>query len=59
MLNIRKSIELVICIQIIIISAMIPVFFSLPIFNDGSQIFEFPITWQIPSVILITLIFWF
>lgn len=55
--NIRKSIEIVICIQIMIISAMIPVNFSLPIFNSDSQILEFPITWQIPLVILITLIF--
>ena len=55
--NIRKSIEIVICIQIMIISAMIPVYFSLPIFNGDSQILEFPITWQIPLVILITLIF--
>jgi len=55
--NIRKSIEIVICIQIMIISAMIPVYFSLPIFNSDSQILEFPITWQIPLVILITLIF--
>ena len=55
--NIRKSIEIVICIQVMIISAMIPVYFSLPIFNGNSQILEFPITWQIPLVILITLIF--
>ncbi len=55
--NIRKSIEIVICIQIMIISAMIPVYFSLPIFNGDTQILEFPITWQIPLVILITLIF--
>ena len=57
MLNLYKTIEVVISLQILIISTMIPVFITIPITNKALEIIDIPITWQIPSVILITLIF--
>ena len=57
MLNLYKTIEVVISLQILIISTMIPVFITIPITNMVLEIVDIPITWQIPSVILITLIF--
>ena len=57
MLNLYKTIEVVISLQILIISTMIPVFITIPITNKVFEIVDIPITWQIPSVILITLIF--
>ncbi len=57
MLNFKKLIEVIISLQIIIISTFIPVFFSIPFSNKLIRSFEIPITWQIPSIIIITLIF--
>ena len=57
MLNLYKTIEVVISLQILIISTMIPVFITIPITDKVFEIVDIPITWQIPSVILITLIF--
>ena len=57
MLNLYKTIEVVISLQILIISTMIPVFITIPITNKVLEIVDIPITWQIPSVILITLVF--
>ena len=57
MLNLYKTIEVVISLQILIISTMIPVFITIPFTNNVLEIVDIPITWQIPSVILITLIF--
>ena len=57
MLNFYKIIEIVISLQIIIISSFIPVFISIPYTNKLINTYEMPITWQVPSVILITLIF--
>ena len=36
---------------------MIPVYIPLPFVDKSSNIFEMPITWQIPTIILLTLIF--
>jgi len=36
---------------------MVPVYVSLPFIDKSSSSFEFPITWQIPTIILLTLIF--
>jgi len=36
---------------------MIPVYFPLPFVYKSSNNFELPITWQIPTIILLTLIF--
>ena len=57
MLNLNKIIEIIISIQIIIISTFIPVFFTIPIPNKVSHTIELPITWQVPTIIMITLIF--
>ena len=57
MLNASKLIEVFISLQIIIISTFIPVFFSIPFTNKLIGTFEMPITWQLPSIVIITLIF--
>ena len=57
MLNFNKLIEVFISLQIIIISTFIPVFFSIPFANKLIETFEIPITWQLPSIVIITLIF--
>ena len=57
MLNFNKIIEIFISLQIIIITTFIPVFLSIPFTNNLIQISEIPITWQITSIILLTLIF--
>ena len=57
MLNLIKIIQIFISIQIIIISTFVPVFISLPNTNKLISTFEMPISWQVPSIILITLIF--
>ena len=57
MLNFNKIIEIFISLQIIIISTFIPVYISIPFTNQEIQTFEIPISWQIPSIIIITLIF--
>tara|TARA_B100000482_G_scaffold128069_1_gene92989 strand:+ start:218 stop:787 length:570 start_codon:yes stop_codon:yes gene_type:complete len=57
MSNFNKLIEVIISLQIIIISAFIPVFFSIPINTKIIETFEIPITWQVPSILIITLIF--
>ena len=57
MLNFNKIIEIFISLQIIIISTFIPVYISIPFTNQDIQTFEIPISWQIPSIIIITLIF--
>ena len=57
MLNFYKIIEIFISLQVIIISTFIPIFFKIPFSNELIQKFELPITWQVPSIIIITLIF--
>jgi len=57
MLKLNKIIEIFISLQIIIISTFIPVFISIPFSNKFIQTSEIPISWQIPSIIIITLIF--
>ena len=57
MLNFNKLIEIFISLQIIIISTFIPVFISIPFSNKLIGKFEMPITWQLPSIVIITLIF--
>ena len=53
----NKIIEIFLSLQIIIISTFIPAFISIPFTNKYLQTFDIPISWQIPSIILITLIF--
>ncbi len=57
MLNLNKLIEVFISLQIIIVSTFIPVFFSIPFTYKLNGTFEIPITWQLPSIVIITLIF--
>ena len=55
--NFNKLIEVLISLQIIIISTFLPVFFSIPLTNKLIRNIEMPITWQIPSIVIITLVF--
>ena len=57
MLNINKIIEIFISLQIIIVSTFIPVFISIPFTNSLLKTSEIPISWQITSIILLTLLF--
>ncbi|WP_374938819.1 biotin transporter BioY [Prochlorococcus marinus] len=44
-------------LQTIVITSMLPVYVQLPFIYKSSNNFELPITWQIPTIILLTLIF--
>jgi len=57
MLNFYKLIEILVSLNLIIISTMLPVYIPLRFINQYSYNFEVPITWQIPIIILLTLIF--
>ena len=57
MLNYLKLIKILISLQTIFISSMIPVFFNATFTNKLKLDIDTPITWQIPILILITLIF--
>ena len=57
MIKFNNLIEVFISLQIIIISTFIPVFIAIPFTNKLISTFEIPITWQLPSIVIITLIF--
>ena len=57
MLNLNKLIEILVSLQTLVISTMIPIYIPLPFIDKSSNSLEIPITWQIPSIILLTLIF--
>ena len=57
MFNFYKLIEIIVSLQSIIISTFIPIYIQLPFIDKSSNSFEIPITWQIPTIILLTLIF--
>ena len=57
MLNFYKLIEILVSLQSLIISTMIPLYIPLTFIDKSSNRFEMPITWQIPTIILLTLIF--
>ena len=57
MLNFYKLIEILVSLQLLVITSMIPVYIPLPFIYKSSNNFELPITWQIPTIILLTLIF--
>ena len=57
MLNLYKLIEILVSLQLLVITTMLPVYIPLSFLNQPSNSFEMPITWQIPTVILLTLIF--
>jgi len=57
MLNFYKLIEILVSLQSLVITSMLPVYIPIPFINKSSNNFELPITWQIPTIILLTLIF--
>ena len=44
-------------LQSLVITTMLPVYIPLQLINKSSNSYEIPITWQIPTIILLTLIF--
>ncbi|WP_241466382.1 MULTISPECIES: biotin transporter BioY [Prochlorococcus] len=44
-------------LQSLVITSMLPVYIPLPFIYKSSNNFDLPITWQIPTIILLTLIF--
>ena len=57
MLNFYKLIEILVILQSLVISSMLSVYIPLPFIYKSSNNLDFPITWQIPAIILLTLIF--
>ena len=57
MLNFYKLIEILASLQSLVITSMLPVYIPLPFIYKSSNNFELPITWQIPTIILLTIIF--
>ncbi len=57
MLNFYKLIEILVSLQSIVITSMIPVYVPLAFIYKSTKNIELPITWQIPTIILLTLIF--
>ena len=57
MLNYYKLIEILVSLQSLLITSMLPVYIPLPFIYKSSNNFELPITWQIPTIIFLTLIF--
>jgi len=57
MLYFYKLIVILVRLQSIVISSMLPDYIPLPFIYKSSNNFELPITWQIPTIILLTLIF--
>jgi len=57
MLNFYKIIEILVSLQSLVLTSMLPVYIPLPFIYKSSINLEFPITWQIPTIILLTLIF--
>ena len=57
MLNFYKLIEILVSLQSLVISTMLFVYIPLPFVDESNNSFEMPITWQIPTIILLTLIF--
>ena len=57
MLNFYKLIEILVSLQLLVITSMLPVYIQLPFIYKSSNNFELPMTWQIPTIILLTLIF--
>ncbi len=57
MIKYFKVIEIIISVQLIIISTFIPVYLSIPFTSKVLRPIELPITWQVPIIIILTLIF--
>ena len=57
MLKLRKFIEILVSLQWLVITTMLPVYIPLQFIDKTSNSFEIPITWQFPTIILLTIIF--
>ena len=57
MLNFYKLIEILVSLQSLVITTMLPVYIPLQFIEISNINNEIPITWQIPTIILLTLIF--
>ena len=57
MLNLNKLIEILVSLQSLVITSMLTVYIPLPFGDESNNSFEMPITWQIPTIILLTLVF--
>tara|TARA_B100000886_G_scaffold223062_1_gene155197 strand:- start:783 stop:1352 length:570 start_codon:yes stop_codon:yes gene_type:complete len=57
MLNFYKLIEILVILQSLVITAMLPVYIPLQFIDKSINNFEIPITWQIPTIIILTIIF--
>ncbi len=57
MLNFYKVIEILVILQSLVIATMLPVYIPFTFIDKFSNSYQMPITWQIPTIILLTLIF--
>tara|TARA_B100001989_G_scaffold232719_1_gene192150 strand:- start:25 stop:594 length:570 start_codon:yes stop_codon:yes gene_type:complete len=57
MLNLYKLIEILVSLQVLVITTMLPVYIPLQFVDNSFDSLEIPVTWQIPTIILLTLIF--
>ena len=57
MLNFYRLIEILVSLQSLVITTLLPVNIPIQFIDKSSNSFEIPITWQIPTIILLTLIF--
>jgi len=57
MLNLYKFIEILVSLQSLVITTMLPVYIPIQFIDKTSNNLEMPITWQIPTIIVLTLIF--
>ena len=57
MLNFYKLIEILVSLQTLVLTTMLPVYIPLRFIDKSSNSLELPISLQIPTVILLTLIF--
>ena len=57
MLNFYKLIEILVILQSLVITGMLPVYIQLPFLDKSINSYEISITWQISTIIFLTLIF--
>ena len=57
MLNLYKFIEILVSLKLIVITTLVPVYIPLQFIDKSNNSLEIPITWQIPTIIVLTLIF--
>ena len=57
MLNTYNLIGILVSVQSLVITTMLPFYIPLHFIDKSTNNFEVPITWQVPTIILLTLIF--